>query len=36
MTVEPGHVLITILNPDGRRALEAELGLDADVVPAYP
>jgi voltage-gated potassium channel len=34
--VEPGHILIAILNPAGRRTLEAELGVDADVVSAYP
>jgi voltage-gated potassium channel len=36
MLVEPGQVLIAILNPAGRRALEAELGVDADVAAAYP
>jgi voltage-gated potassium channel len=34
--IEPGHILIAILNSAGRRALEAELGMQANVVAAYP
>ena len=36
MRVEPGQVLIAILNPAGRCALEAELGVTAGIAAAYP